>query len=162
MTPDSRVSASAAAQRRQRPPLWLIAALLIASVLTFFGYYVKLQFSESEYMEPGSLKYYLLIRSPFIKGVPVVKPRGGLTYHWTCGDGPKLAGESVLYVSTAHEGIILAKMRAYFKVHGARLSRAEPESGEWWYDTGTHFVHLRLIARGNGIRVAVAELGPIQ
>jgi len=162
MIPYSRVPASVSAHHRRRPLLWVIVALLIASVLTFLGYCLKLGFSESEYMEPGSLKYYLLIHSPFIKGVPVVKPRGGLTYYSSCGDGPALPAEGVHYVSSADEGIILAKMESYFKAHGARLSRAEPESQEWCYETGTHFIVLRFVAEANGIRVVVKELGPVR
>lgn len=73
-------------------------------------------------MAPGGADVFVLI-SGDVRAVPEIDVDGAVTYHSSCGDGPKPASESKFYRTRSP-----ARARAAIEEHFARRGyRADPE-----------------------------------
>jgi hypothetical protein len=72
-----------------------ILCLLIA------GYFINIVFDESRYFSKNSLDYFLLVHSRYVKNFPLPENVIKVTYHSSCGDGPKPPSTAVQIDTTA-------------------------------------------------------------
>jgi hypothetical protein len=79
----------------------LSAILFVILGLFIVGYFIHIAFDESRYFSKNSLDYYLLVHSRYVKNFPLPENVIKVTYHSSCGDGPKPPSTAVQIDTTA-------------------------------------------------------------
>jgi hypothetical protein len=66
-----------------------ILAMISISICGALVYVFNAGFDESRYFSRHSFDYYLLVQSKYVKNFPIPNGAVDVTYHSSCGDGPK-------------------------------------------------------------------------
>lgn len=128
----------------------VIICSILLPLLILGGYTIVLFLSDSVYCYKHSYKYYVLIRSIFIKDFPVIDPVSNVVYYYRMGEGNGPIN-GLTYVTKIPESQIKGIAINYLSQRGYHLSK----SGYPDYTDGQRWVRLEINEITSGTEIIV-------